>query len=156
MQTESGNSSNGLLLPTETSKLNRCILGEVFWQEDTSRRNNQCRLSVTRTESRDPKNVIHESLEIKSSLYGVLTSKGTSRSWWRVDEGAGVKCWTVWRADEMQVHERGRHSVRVGKVLDQPGPACRDRGDGQDAPNTKGRGEKKQDNNRKTDRTSTV
>lgn len=85
----------GFYCQQEASKLNRCILGEVFWQEDTSRRNNQCRLSVTSMESRDPTNVIHESLEIKSSLYGVLTSKGTSRSWWRVDEGAGVKCWTV-------------------------------------------------------------
>lgn len=47
----------------EASKLNRCILGEVFRQEDTRRRNNQRRLSVTRTENRDSTNVIHKSLE---------------------------------------------------------------------------------------------
>lgn len=45
--------------------MNRCILGEVFRQEDRSRRNNQHRLSVTRTGSRDQANVIHESLEEK-------------------------------------------------------------------------------------------
>lgn len=79
---------------------------------------------MTRTESRDPTNVIHESLEKnQSSLYGVLTSKGMRTNWQCVDEG--VKCW-----------------------ISQAQPGVRK--------DTQKEGEKKQENQRETYKTSTI